>query len=153
MNSFKTLNREKIGSTIAKKVAIEYVNEASNFPVLSGAIVLKEPVIGLDYKQATVRENVREPVIDLDYVAPGWVKYVVDKKTNHMVETKGPPIEPEIVLEPEEKEELMFDELISALNANWERHRKMFILCHGEEYYNDTFLMEHYDEMASDGEQ
>jgi hypothetical protein len=153
MNPFKTLNKERGVSSVVKKKDLEYVNETANFPVLSGTTGSREHVNVLDYKRATTSETVREKVVDVDYVAPGWVKYVVDKKTNRMVETKGSSTEPEIVLDPEEKEELMFDELMSALNTNWERNRKMFISCHGEEYYNDIFLMEHYDEMHSDDEQ
>jgi len=148
MNSFKTLGREKNVSTVAKKINPEYVNEVSNFPMLSCATIQTESVNRLDYKNATERENARAPVVDLDYVKPGWVKYVVDKKTKQMVETKG--YEPQIVLEPEEKEEKMFNELMSALNTTWERNRKSFIECYGEDCYNNTFLMEHYDEMPRD---
>jgi hypothetical protein len=151
MNSFKTLGRERVGPTVAKKIDIEYVNEPSNFPVLSCAAVLNEAVNVLDYKKATKHEIVHVPVVDLNYVAPGWVKYAVDKKTKRIVETMG-AVEPETVLNPEEKNEQVFDELISALNTNWVRNRNSFIECHGEDYYNDTFLMEYYDEMSSDGE-
>jgi hypothetical protein len=156
MNSFKTKREQPV---LVKKQVVEKLDDASHFPTLIGAKTNApvETVVpgNLDYKKATEHINeIVELKEDLEFIPDGWVKYTVDKKTKKIMETHGPKVQSDIVEQtPEEKQEAIFDELIDALNANWVRHRKTFIKCHGEEYYNDMFLMKNYVEMECEEDQ
>jgi hypothetical protein len=149
MNSFKA-RREQV--VLNKKQVLTTIDDAVHFPTLSGPVPVKlvHP-IELDYKKATeLNDVVIKEELDLDYVPPGWVKYTVDRKTKKIVETYGPEVLTEVaenVKTSEEKQEEIFYEIVDALNANWTRHRNTFIKCHGEDYYNDMFLMKNYIEI------
>lgn len=153
MNAFKTLSGPSAPIIISgvahydekdKKPAKADFDMTNDFPELN--LNAKEMVGNfLDYKKAANTKIVN--AISDDYVEPGWVKYSVNKNTKKTQVTYGSveELERPIVDEDDDsKEEMIFNELICALGENWERNRKTFIACHGEEYYNSIYLMEHY---------
>lgn len=156
MNSFKTRRQEVV--PVKKQVTVT-IDDVTHFPSLSDAgtkVVLAE---ALNYKKVTELKNElpkEETETESNYVPDGWVKYTVDKKTKKIAETYGAKVESDVddhIQTPEEKQEEIFNELIDALSANWSNHRKTFIKCHGEDYYNDIFLMKNYVEMEFEEEQ
>jgi hypothetical protein len=177
-NSFKTIFRretksfhksEQLGSVESGKKPIIDIHKEEDFPTLGkkANTVALEPVLGpnqatpsINYKSAVAKQVIIE-VEQVEVVPPGWVKYTFNKRTQQIAEKKGEEVESEIErpLTKEEEDEVAHQRLMSMLQKNRDRHRKSFIACHGEEYYNDHFFVNHsYGETdsssdASDHEQ
>lgn len=140
---------EKLDDTVHFPTLMASVNE---YPLLSNNENLNVNVNALDYKKATEYKNdVNDLETDVDYIPDGWVKYTVNKKTKKIVETYGEPTNA-MVKETFDQEEIFY-ELIDALKANWMRHRKSFVQCHGEEYYDDIFFTKNCFETDDEEEQ
>lgn len=158
MNSFKTLRR---GQEIpVKKKVMENVDDISHFPTLNESLLKlavgkkMEEVVktnDLDYKKATNHKMIELPKDEdeaedeAEVIPEGWIRYTVSKKTKNIEKIEKTELYKQ-VMEPvstsmtEEKQEEIFNEIIDALSANWRRHRKAFIKCYGEDYYNDLFF-------------
>jgi len=172
-NSFKTIFRGETKSfrksdqpasgETGKKQIID-INKDEDFPTLGKPVsntLTVEPVPGPDqatpsinYKSAVAKQIITE-VEHVEVVPPGWVKYTFNKKTQRIAEKKGEEVESVIErpLTKEEEDEAAHQRLMLMLQKNRERHRKSFIACHGEEYYNDHFFVQHsYGETDSSSE-
>lgn len=144
-NSFKTMDYCCYGVPLKTVVKPIVFNPEEYFPELVAAKSESGDCTTLNYKGAAEKLVVKTLIDTSDYVKPGWVRYTIDKKTKTMEERHGEVIDLVPVMNHDEKEEHIFNEMINALNKNWEKNRKTFIKCHGEDYYNSQFLMEHYE--------
>ena len=167
-NSFKTIFRGETKSfhkndlpasgDAVKKTIID-INKEEEFPTLGKPSAKPVPVStqpdepsavaqnappSNNYKSAIAKRVIQE-VEHVEVVPPGWVKYTFNKTTKQLVEKKGEEIESEIEksLTKEEEDEAAHQRLMLMLQKNRERHRKSFIACHGEDYYNDQFFIQH----------
>lgn len=169
-NSFKSIfrgepksfhkNDRSASGEVAKKTIID-INKEEDFPTLGKPSTRPVPVPvstqpdepstvvqnappSNNYKSA-IAKQVTQEVECVEVVPPGWVKYTFNKTTKQLVEKKGEEIESEIEksLTKEEEDEAAHQRLMLMLQKNRERHRKSFIACHGEEYYNDQFFIQH----------
>jgi hypothetical protein len=140
------INKEEDFPTLGKpstRVTVPTLSPVPTQPVEPIAVVQSAPPSN-NYKSAIAKQVITE-VEYVEVIPPGWVKYTFNKTTKRIAEKKGEEVESRVErpLTKEEEDEAAHQRLMLMLHKNRERHRKSFIACHGEEYYNDQFFIKH----------
>ena len=111
----------------------------------------------IDYKNAVKTDNAILADVDPNlFVAPGWVKYTLNKQNKIISVVNGQSknknsvkttVKTAAVNEDEKKknkDSTYFNELIYKLEENWIKYTENYIEIYGYDYYENNYLMPNY---------